>query len=266
MKNLMLLILLLFISFNSFALDYGQPRRPWGLAVSENKINVANVARGFVSRSTVGTTFQTTWAENVDYVFPPSASVMTVSSSDALDTSAGIGLQQVEIFGLDLNYEPISEIITLQGQAPQTTINSYLRIQGNGLVGKVVGSNNFNLGKIYIGTGAVAVGVPAVIYNSIEIGQNASQSGFFTVPNKQSGYMVSINSSVEGNKFVELDVWGRIDGIFRKVYGFHVNGQALNTSFQYPDRFPEKTDVDVRAKTDVGTASVKSIFHMVLIK
>jgi hypothetical protein len=45
-----------------------------------------------------------------------------------------------------------------------------------------VGSGGKNAGILYVGSGTVTAGVPAIIYNTIEIGKNLSQQLIYTVP------------------------------------------------------------------------------------
>src|SRR6478736_1447214 len=54
--------------------------------------------------------YESLWDHGGLYVFPPSASVMTVSSSSTADAVAGTGARTVLVAGLDANYAEIQEI------------------------------------------------------------------------------------------------------------------------------------------------------------
>ena len=86
----------------------------------------------FGYNAAVSSTEETVWMQGGRYVWPTSASTMTISSADANDTSAGTGAQTVTINGLDANYAEISETVTMDGQIAATTTNSYLRRHGDG--------------------------------------------------------------------------------------------------------------------------------------
>lgn len=112
--------------------------------------------------------------------FAASASVLEISSSSASDTSAGTGARTVSISGLDINYNPLTETITLTGQTAVNTVNSYLRV--NSMKVLTVGSGATNAGVIYAGTGTVTAGVPAVKLGIINTGDSISRMSQFTVP------------------------------------------------------------------------------------
>jgi len=65
----------------------------------------------------------TLWPKNTLYSFPSSASLMTLYSTSALDTS-----QSVLVEGLDANYEEISEVLILNGQTGRESTRQYFRI------------------------------------------------------------------------------------------------------------------------------------------
>ena len=178
MKNLILFFICLFYTVNSLAvLQVNRtPRLPYNLAVQKGLVSNARLIHGFFDSPDLTTTEKTIWAGPGIYVYPTAAVQMTISSSDVDDTAAGAGLQQVLINGLDANYNEISETIILNGQTPVTTVNSYFRIQGTGMIGTAAGASEFNEGIIYIGVGTVTTGVPATIYNLISIGDNSSHS------------------------------------------------------------------------------------------
>lgn len=67
------------------------------------------------------------WSVGGDYVYPPGAETLDVVSSDDEDQPSGTGCGQIEIFGLDADYNPISELVTLDGDQPVTTDAAFLR-------------------------------------------------------------------------------------------------------------------------------------------
>jgi hypothetical protein len=64
---------------------------PFELQVARGQISYHKTIFKFGYNSVVGNTKETIWEQGGLYAYPPSASVMTVSSSDANDTSAGTG-------------------------------------------------------------------------------------------------------------------------------------------------------------------------------
>jgi hypothetical protein len=106
-------------------------------------------SKGGANPST-GTTWATVWPEGGVVTYPSSATTLTVSSTDANDTSAGTGLRTLKVKGLDATFTEIEETLTLNGQTAVTTTNSYYRIQS--LSGETAGSTGSNEGIVYCGS------------------------------------------------------------------------------------------------------------------
>lgn len=203
------------------------------------------------------------WGQGGLYVFPPSASVMTVSSSSTADTAAGTGARTVLVQGLDANYLEIQETVALNGQTAVNTVNSYLRI--NTLTVLTAGSGATAAGTIYIGTGVVTLGVPATVYGIIDLGWNTSQTLAYTVPAGYTAYMVdllvsSISSAVNQN--TQLSIRMRTPGgVFYRGGSLVVTAGLAHIPFVIPRAFSEKSDIDIVAQTTdnnvVATASAR---------
>ncbi len=67
------------------------------------------------------------WSVGGTYVFPSGAETLDVVSDSDEDQPTGDGCGTVEIFGLDADYNEITEVVTLGGLAPATTTKSFLR-------------------------------------------------------------------------------------------------------------------------------------------
>lgn len=103
-----------------------------------------------------------------------------ISSGSASDTAAGTGARTVQVTGLDVTGAEISEIATLSGQTGVTLTGSYLAV--NDVQVLTAGSGGKNAGIIYVGSGTVTTGVPAVIISGIAVGDNKSLAAKYTVP------------------------------------------------------------------------------------
>ena len=212
----------------------------------------------FGQNASVGNSIETIWLEGGLYVYPPSATTMTVSSSDANDTSAGTGARTVLISGLDGSYNEISETITMNGQTPVTTSNSYLRV--NRALVLTAGSGGVNAGIIYVGTGTVTSGVPANKYTTINgDGTNQSLQAFWTVPAGYTAYIYQTNistgtSSATPAILKTLLVVRPFGGVFntKEIITLHEGNHLQDYSF--PLKITEKSDIEFRAES--SSASV----------
>jgi hypothetical protein len=86
------------------------------------------------------------WEGGGDYPFLATASQLEVLSASANDAAAGTGVRTVLVSGLDANYNPISEVVTLNGVTPVATVKSYLRT--NVFTSTASGSGGTNAGDI----------------------------------------------------------------------------------------------------------------------
>lgn len=212
----------------------------------------------FGQNAVVGSSMETIWQQGGLYSYPPSASTMTVSSSDVNDTSAGTGARTVLISGLDASYNETSETITLNGQTAVTTVNTYIRM--NRAIVLTAGSGGVNAGIIYVGTGTVTSGVPANIYTTINgDGSNQTLQAFWTVPAGYTAYIYQTNIST-GNSSNTPAVLKTIliarpfGGVFNtKEVIVLTDGNHLQ-DYSFPIKLTEKTDVEFRAES--SSASV----------
>jgi len=202
---------------------------------------------------------ETIWEEGGAYVFPTSASTMTVSSSDANDTSAGTGCRTILIQGLDTNYLEIQEFVSMNGQSAVTTSNSYLRI--NAMTCFTSGSSLENAGIIYIGTGTVTSGKPATVYGRVSAGEGISHSAVYTVPASKNFFLIRGSFGAASGKQVNLFIDSRPFTLGRtKVRGttYSVAGQEIQVNFNPSAPFSQKTDIFVSAIATGGGGAGES--------
>ena len=215
----------------------------------------------------VGASYETIWTESSIYVYPASATVIKISSSDADDTAAGTGARTVTIVGLDGSYNQISETVSLNGQTAVNTTNSYLRVFH--LMVNTAGSSGAAEGVIYAGVGSVTAGVPATVYG-VYSANGGSTACIYTVPAGYTGYIFDFlvaTGCTTANAFTAIGLYNRpFGGVFdNTLQGRCANGGAFAIPLNYPLSFPEKTDLEVRASATTSS-SVSANFSIVIIK
>ena len=231
---------------------------PFNLQVARGQIPGHKLQFKFGHNAAVGATEETIWAEGGLYVYPTSATQMTVSSSSADDAAAGTGARTVNIQGLDADYNEISEDIILNGQTPVTTVNSYLRINRGTVL--TAGTGGKNAGIIRAGTGTVTSGVPANVFLSIDgDGDNQTLMCLWTVPAGYTAFMVQTNVSTGNSSntpaLLKTTLVARpYGGVFNTKDRITLKDGNQLQDFNFPLRFTEKTDLEVRAKS--SSASV----------
>ena len=228
------------------------------------------VARGHITGHTA--IFRTAYSANVSsagtyalwprastYTFPPSASVMKLSSATAGD----IG-QVILVQGLDANYDVQTETIVLDGQTPVNSVNSYLRI--NGLVVLTDGPT----GPIYFGTGNVTAGVPQNVYGFIASGDNNMLAAVYTVPRGYTLYIQggSVSSVLaNANKIMTINFNGVYNGVDYRTAKIVTGGGYQYFPYTPPIAVPETYDLlDTVTSTDTQAGSVAVNLSGILIK
>lgn len=112
---------------------------------------------------------------------------LDITSSSANDAAAGTGARTATIYGLDKDWNPQTESITLNGQTIVTTTKKYLRVFE--IVIDTIGSGLKNAGDIYVvktGTGgSYTGGVPGTLTGAtikLLVGESFGLSGMWTAP------------------------------------------------------------------------------------
>jgi hypothetical protein len=225
---------------------------PFELQVARGLIKGHSLVNVFGYQSEVNSVFVPVWENATVYTYPLAATTMQIVSSSASDTAVS-----VRILGLNADYEPITEVITLNGTTPVSTIGSYFRI--NNLV--TVSGNA-------VGTMTLSAG--GVTYAKINAGVGRSQMSLYSVP---AGYSFFLN---------RVDLFSNLSGgsgnhcLYRVQtdYPNGVNIDILQTPFtdRYEARrvvpFPylEKTDIQWQAKAFQQTAEIGVVIEGILIR
>jgi hypothetical protein len=242
---------------------------PFELQVARGQISMHSNFCQFGINTSAGTSAETIWIGSSVYSFPAAASITKISSSSTDDTSAGTGARTVLIEGVDGNYAPVSETVTLNGQTAVNTVNSYLRV--NKIFVLTAGSNGSSAGTIYAGTGTVTSGVPAVVVNQTGSASNESESAFYTVPAGYTAYIyrytvTSGNATANSYSTFQLRVrpYGGVFGT--KSYLITPGAGLYECEAAIPNAFPAQCDIEVRGFTSAGTAVLGAQLQMMLIK
>ena len=189
--------------------------------------------------------FRTPWELGVgtspkDYVFPPSALAMSVTSD--IGTTADDGVQ-ILIKGLDENFVEKQEVATITNGTPFVTtpflrINDMITISGNA-------------------TGNISAVNSTVTYGYIAAGAGRDQKAAFTVPAGHCYYLYRIDAFA-------TDSNGGKAAIFRNFVQNNANGvefRVAETQFfenmsiqrRFPFKYGEKQDIKLQLKSSSGS-------------
>ena len=189
------------------------------------------------------------WDFGGAYTYSTTADIDTISSSSALDTMI------LHIQGLDSNYEPVTQLVTLNGQTKVTLETPLLRIW------RVFNSTATSIsGSIYVYVdGVITAGVPDVdstIRAYIENGNNQTLMMMYTIPAGFTGFLLERDVSLGGRKsgFITVKLWVRFqDSVWRiaNVADLSATGtSAIEHRNNVLGPLSEKTDVQMTATGD----------------
>ena len=244
---------------SSFSMTQHGRHEPFELQVSRGQIPYHAPANIFAYGTTPATAnlFRTVW-ENMattDYVFPTSASTMTLVSTVAGDTAT------ITITGLDASYNILTENLVLNGTTGVTTVNSYFRIN----------NISVSVGSATNPTGVVTLSVSSTVYAQINTATvsgsttsiGTSQMGVYTVPNGYTfyGFRYGAYSSFNGNTANYTT--------YRALTNSSVGVQRVivqtpyNTFYEVQRHFPfpysAGTDLRFQIASSAATAAVVSV-------
>ena len=234
---------------------------PFGLQVARGQVAYHTPQFKFGFNADVDNSLETVWAQGGLYSYLSSASVLKISSSSTADTSAGTGARTVQLYGLDADYNEISETVTLNGQTAVNTTNSFLRI--NRMIVRTAGTGGQNAGVVYAGTGTVTAGVPANKYATVAVGDNQTLMALWTVPAGHTAYLYETHvtaACTTSNKLLTTTIVARPEGEVFQVkdkFGIQIDGGDIRQVYNFPIKFTEKTDIEVRAIADAGSANAE---------
>ena len=184
------------------------------------------------------------------YTFPSAPSTMNVVSTSVSDNAT----KSVLVSGLDSNYNPISETITLNGTTPVTTTKQYLRIQRVSTAGA-----NAVVGQVSVRN--------VTILANLNDGDGQSLQSVYTIPKGVTGYLRQISGSVPKGGDAIFKLYSRAYGsnFFLARHIFGLNELSYQYDFPYPTLLPEKTDIEMTILSSTGSASATATFDILLV-
>ena len=216
--------------------------------------------------------FEDIWAGGGTRAYLSSAETMDVVSDSTNDTnSAGTGMRQVTIEGLDSSFVEISETFNMNGTTAVTTSNSYLRVHR--AFGTTVGSGGENAGLITIDPTTTGSGSRQA---SIAAGDGQTLLSHYTIPDGKTGYIVGGQCSVApqtgttGTKQASVQLMFRMEDECWRLQGQY-DARSTGTSissdlnFAAPFPYPEHSDLRWRADAENNNTAVYVQYNIILV-
>jgi len=220
---------------------------PFDLQVARNQIYGHQTLSLFGYQAAVGNTKIPVWENATTYTYITSASTLTLASSSASDDT----LANILINGLDANFKPISETLTLNGVTGVTTINSYFRVNSLLMVSPGTGQTT--------NVGTITLKQSSNIVAQINSGIGKSQSTVYTVPAGYSFYLdfaeVNTSNSYTSSNIVTYSVQAINNNTGVKLQVLQQPFVSIYTANRSSDPYlySEKTDVQWQLVTSTAT-------------
>jgi hypothetical protein len=206
--------------------------------------------------------------ELMQYVYSTTADIDSVSSSNAADN------QQITIVGLDINWNEVTQTVTLNGQTrvalPTPLLRAYRAYNSDSTVfaGHVFVYVNGPL------TGGVP-NTPANIRIVIQPEEQQTLMAVYSVPAGKTGYArsgyISTAGASRNSQYPSRVIVRAFGGVFRTVHTASISDIASSSyqhQFSEPEVFPEKTDIEMRTSSTAAGATAAAIsggFDIVLV-
>lgn len=243
--------------------------------VSRGNISTYSVLHQFGASRNVTSTLAPITLSGV-YQTPTTAQALEVVSSDANDTAAGSGAQEVTVVGLNSSWVEVSQTVATNGTTAVALGTNLIRMT-QAYVSKsgtyATTSTGSHAGTITIrasGGGATWCTIPITPF---PLGQ--TQIAAYTVPSGKTAYITEFDAYVDSTKVVDLmlfqrpladDVTTTYTGVMRVVSEII----GLTSSFERGHRFPcgpyvGPCDLIFVGKVSSGTGSVSIDFDLILV-
>jgi hypothetical protein len=220
----------------------------WEIALGE--VDNASSIDKFGLNPSVGTTYETIWDGGAVYAYPTSALAMTVTSAGGA-TDEGV---EITVIGLDTDYNEVSQTVALDASGVATTTQTFLRVF------RAYTSNGQDA------TDTVTVANGGVTYAQFSAEMQQTLMAVYTIPAGYVGYLISGNLSSQKDKDITSKLMMRAQGGVLRTKGLVLTpGTPFQRTWSIPQRIPEKTDIEIRAKAG-ATGPVAAGFEIVLVK
>mgnify|MGYP003111216973 FL=1 len=226
---------------------------PYFLQVSRGEIQGHKRIFKFGHNPVIQNVEETIWDAGGLYTHPSSAVAMTVTSgAGATDNSV-----QVNVAGLDANYNEVNETVTLAGSGTATTTQTFLRVNRCFIVGSTAPTDN------------VTIANGGTTYAQITNGENQTLMTVWTVPAGYTAYLLAIDATSfteQNNKVATIRYLTReFGGVFRVKNKFDLFQASFHQNYITPEPILEKTDIEFRAVATSSNADLRVAASMDII-
>jgi len=247
------------------------------------RIQLDNTDRSFFffgHNDDVGTSYEDVWPGSTDINWLTGGTKVEVLSTNAADTSDGLGVRSVELHGLSVTGADQDEVIVMNGTSAVESALTYCRINKlhNETVGTYGGSHQGNVTCQVTSGGSIQsimVGEEGAVDSGVQYGLGEASNGFWTVPLGKVMYITDVTVNVQAgtNKSADVILYER-EGILdtsapmdprRIIWNrFGIEGAHTET-FKTHVKIKQLTDIFFRVKAQASGTRVDVKCHFYLL-
>ena len=217
-----------------------------GIRIASERMFGVDHINKFGYNASVGASDETIHDAGGIYSYITTAGTATVAG--ASDPTAVI-----EIQGLDENYLPVIEDVTVGG----TSTASFIRVFRARVKTPHTGTDT--------NIGAITVTVDSAVRATILAGKGQTLMALYTIPAGHEGYLLKFQGSIDKNQEAQFSIYARpFDNGFNIKGQFGTFSNSITYDYPVPLKFTEKTDIEIRANAG-ATAGIGALFDIVLL-
>lgn len=198
------------------------------------------------------------WTAGNGYTYLSAAETLQVSSDDTEDDDGGTGAKTIIVYGLDTNWDEVSETVTMNGTASVETSTAFLRVFRAQVA--LTGTGEVNAGLISIKDNADTVTLAQIV-----AGRGQTQMAMWTVPAGHSLFITQLNASESAGKSTRIRLYSIdrsiVNQSFRLQDELVVSSGDSGREYRLLLKFTEKTDIEVRGEAAVAGGNVNAGFE-----
>jgi len=245
--------------------DY-TPVSEFHLRLAKGEIPNSSTVFKFGRSEAIGLTEIPIWDGDAAYTFLAAAEFINVVSASANDTALGSGATTIIMYGLDTNFNEISEVITMNGTTPVKSTKEYLRlfraiVLTTGTPTPVAGSN--------LGIISFTSFTTTTLQARIKVGEGQTLMAIYTVPAGKTAYITGAVFSVGSGKSCTFR--GKFRNCttpncsFSNKFTLELYQASEYLPFITPLRVPEKTDMVITGINGTPAIAASASWGMILI-
>lgn len=239
------------------------------IPIAAGEVNGYSNIHKFGRNPNIGGAPETVWQNGGLYSYLSAVSTVYVSATDATnDNPTGTGARTVTVQGLDTDYNVVEETLSVNNTEGSV---EFIRVFRAFVA--TAGSLTTNDDIIEISTGAGGTGTVLATIGKIgtgtTFGLGQTQLALYTIPAGKTGYLTNwqVGGGTYNDSITATLLARELDGAtvpFRTRDIMDVPGGFHTRNYNVPYRFPEKTDIEVRAIASTGSI-VSSSFDIILV-